>query len=112
MFLSPHQMYLESQGLYQKICRLAQVRVDIKALQVEEDRLVKNIFEAMCPATEMVDLTFLRSQKGSVSDAELAEMFVARWDDTEHYLTVHPAYVSDRFRPVSAEIENEEERSK
>jgi len=112
MFLSPHQMYLESQGLYQKICRLAKVRVEIKALLVEEDRLVKTIFEAMCPATEMVDLTFLRTQKNLVGDAELAEMFVARWDDNERHMTVHPAYVSDRFRLVSAETENEEERSK
>ena len=40
MFLKPHQTYLESQGLYQKICRLAQLRVEMKALQVEEDKLV------------------------------------------------------------------------
>lgn len=118
MFLKPHQMYLESQGLYQKICRLAQVRTEIMSLTVEEDHLVQSIYDAMCPATEIVDLVFLRAQKG-VSDADLAEMFVARWQESERTLNVHPAYVSDRFRPGNnvsevplATTEKEAERSK
>lgn len=119
MFLKPHQMYLESQGLYQKVCRLAQVRTEIKALTVEEDRLVKCIHDAMCPATEIVDLVFLRSQK-DVSEADLDEMFVARWQEAERIMDVHPAYVSDRFRPgnnmpdapVTIETEKEAESSK
>lgn len=118
MFLKPHQMYLKSQGLYQKVCRLAQVRTEIKSLTVEEDHLVQSIYDAMCPATEIVDLVFLRAQKG-VSDADLAEMFVARWQESERTLNVHPAYVSDRFRPGNnvsevplATTEKEAERSK
>ena len=119
MFLKPHQMYLESQGLYQKICRLAQVRTEIKSLTVEEDHLVQCIYDAMCPATEIVDLVFLRAQKG-VSDADLSEMFVARWQESERIMDVHPAYVSDRFRPgnnvseapVTTTTEKEAERSK
>ena len=119
MFLKPHQMYLESQGLYQKICRLAQVRTEIKSLTVEEDHLVQCIYDAMCPATEIVDLVFLRAQKG-VSEADLSEMFVARWQESERIMDVHPAYVSDRFRPgnnvseapVTTTTEKEAERSK
>lgn len=119
MFLKPHQMYLESQGLYQKICRLAQVRTEILSLTVEEDHLVQSIYDAMCPATEIVDLVFLRAQKG-VSDADLAEMFVARWQEAERTMDVHPAYVSDRFRPgnnvsevpLTTATEKEAERSK
>lgn len=109
MFLKPHQMYLESQGLYQKICRLAQVRTEIKKLNIEEDQLVQHIYDAMCPATEVVDLTFLRMQK-NVSEQELADMYVARWQDCDRSMTVHPAYVSDRFRPGSNEPEKDEER--
>ena len=97
MFLKPHQMYLESQGLYQKVCRLAQVRVQLKALQVEADNLEQQIYDAMCPATELVDVLYLRTQKG-LSDAELSELFVAR-KEQDGSLTVHPAYVSERFRP-------------
>ena len=97
MFLKPNQMYLESQGLYQKVCRLAQVRVQLKALQVEADNLEQQIYDAMCPATELVDVLYLRTQKG-LSDAELSELFVAR-KEQDGSLTVHPAYVSERFRP-------------
>ena len=95
-------MYLESQGLYQKVCRLAQVRVQMKALQIEEDLLVRKIEDAMCPATELVDLTFLRMQKSVVPEEELADMFVVR-KEADGTLTVHPAYVSDRFRPCNNE---------
>lgn len=111
MFLRPHQMYLENQGLYQKICRLAQVRIDIKKLNIEEDRLVQDIYDAMYPATEVVDLTFLRMQKG-LSEQELAEMYVARWQDSDRSMTVHPAYVSNRFRPgnTTEEEEKDDER--
>ena len=108
MFLKPHQMYLESQGLYQKICRLAQVRTEIKKLNIEEDQLVQAIYDAMCPATEIVDLTFLRMQKG-VSEQQLAEMYVARWQSCDRSMAVHPAYVSDRFRPDGNAAEEEEE---
>ena len=104
MFLKPHQMYLESQGLYQKVCRLAQVRVELKALRIEEDLLVQKIEDAMCPATELVDLTFLRMQKSVVSEEELAELFVVR-KEADGILTVHPAYVSDRFRPGNNEAD-------
>ena len=97
MFLKPQQMYLESQGLYQKVCRLAQVRVQLKALQVEADNLKQQIYDAMCPATELVDVLYLRTQKG-LSEAELSELFVAR-KEQDGSLTVHPAYVSERFRP-------------
>jgi len=97
MFLKPNQMYLESQGLYQKICRLAQVRVEIKSLQVEADKLEQHICDAMCPATELVDLVFLRAQKDA-TEQELKEMCVARWE-LDGQLSVHPAYVSERFRP-------------
>ena len=97
MFLKPNQMYLESQGLYQKVCRLAQVRVQLKALQVEADNLEQQIYDAMCPATELVDVLYLRTQKG-LSEAEIAELFVAR-KEQDGSLTVHPAYVSERFRP-------------
>ena len=97
MFLKPNQMYLESQGLYQKVCRLAQVRVQLKALQVEADNLEQQIYDAMCPATELVDVLYLRTQKG-LSDAELSKLFVAR-KEQDGSLTVHPAYVSERFRP-------------
>jgi hypothetical protein len=97
MFLKPNQMYLESQGLYQKVCRLAQVRVQLKALQVEADNLEQQIYDAMCPATELVDVLYLRTQKG-LSDAELSKLFVAR-KEQDCSLTVHPAYVSERFRP-------------
>ena len=97
MILKPNQMYLESQGLYQKVCRLAQVRVQLKALQVEADNLEQQIYDAMCPATELVDVLYLRTQKG-LSDAELSELFVAR-KEQDGSLTVHPAYVSERFRP-------------
>lgn len=97
MFLKPNQMYLESQGLYQKVCRLAQVRVQLKALQVEADNLEQQIYDAMCPATELVDVLYLRTQKG-LSEAELSELFVAR-KEQDGSLTVHPAYVSERFRP-------------
>ena len=97
MILKPNQMYLESQGLYQKVCRLAQVRVQLKALQVEADNLEQQICDAMCPATELVDVLYLRTQKG-LSDAELSELFVAR-KEQDGSLTVHPAYVSERFRP-------------
>lgn len=124
MFLKPNQMYLESQGLYQEVCRLAQVRVQMKALQIEADQLEKHICDAMCPATEIVDLVFLRMQKG-VSEAQLAEMFVAR-KEADGTLTVHPAYVSERFRPGGTQpdiplidarqmelfTENEEERER
>lgn len=118
-------MYLESQGLYQKVCRLAQVRTAQKVLRIEEDQLVRQIQDAMAPATELVDLTFLRSQKAEDATA-LEQMFVARKED-DGTLTVHPAYVSERFRPggtqpdiplVSTEqqvalfVEKEEERSK
>ena len=61
----------------------------------------------MCPATEIIDLTFLRQQK-EVTDEERDMMFVARWDEHSHSLIVHPAYVSNRFRPL--ELEKEEER--
>ena len=98
MFLKPHQMYLESQGLYQNVCRLAQVRVQLKALQVEMDALEQTISESMFPASELVDLTFLRSQKDVVSEEELSGMFVVR-KEVDGFLTVHPAYVSERFRP-------------
>ena len=97
MFLKPYQMYLESQGLYQKVCRLAQVRVQLKALQVEADNLEQQIYDAMCPATELVDVLYLRTQKG-LSEAELSKLFVAR-KEQDGSLTVHPAYVSERFRP-------------
>ena len=47
-------------------------------------------------------------------------MFVARWQEAERIMDVHPAYVSDRFRPgnnmpdapVTIETEKEAERSK
>ena len=102
MFLKPHQMYLESQGLYQNVCRLAQVRVQLKALQVEMDALEQTIRKSMYPASELVDLTFLRSQKDLVSEEELSGMFVARME-VDGFLTVHPAYVSERFRPEGSE---------
>jgi hypothetical protein len=97
MFLKPHQMYLESQGLYQKVCRLAQVRTAQKVLRIEEDLLVRQIEYAMAPATEVGDLSFLRSQKDEDA-AVLQTMFVAR-REMDGALTVHPAYVSERFRP-------------
>lgn len=97
MFLKPHQMYLESQGLYQKVCRLAQVRTAQKVLRIEEDLLVRQIEDAMAPATEVVDHSFLRSQKDEDA-AVLQTMFVAR-REMDGALTVHPAYVSERFRP-------------
>ena len=79
------------------MCRLAQVRVQLKALQVEADNLEQQIYDAMCPATELVDVLYLRTQKG-LSDAELSKLFVAR-KEQDGSLTVHPAYVSERFRP-------------
>ena len=90
-------MYLESQGLYQKVCRLAQVRTAQKVLRIEEDLLVREIQDAMAPATEVVDLSFLRAQKDEGA-AELETLFVVR-REVDGALTVHPAYVSERFRP-------------
>ena len=77
MFLKPNQMYLESQGLYQKVCRLAQVRVQLKALQVEADNLEQQIYDAMCPATELVDVLYLRTQ---TSDLARANCPCSRWN--------------------------------
>ena len=99
MQLKSNQMYLESQEQYALVCRLAQVRVERKALAVEEAQLETAIRTMMEPVTELVDVAFL-NQQHELTEGELSEMFVARINAVGE-LEVHPAYVSNRFRPDS-----------
>lgn len=100
MKLQRHQTYLASRKLYDDICRLARLRVQRHALALEQRRLEESICRSMAPATEIVDLTFL-GQQHEATEAERREMFVARVDAIGR-LTVHPPYVSARFRPETA----------
>lgn len=99
MQLKSNQMYLESQEQYALICRLAQVRVQRKALAVEEAQLETAIRTMMEPVTELVDVAFL-NQQHELTEGELSEMFVARINAVGQ-VEVHPSYVSNRFRPDS-----------
>ena len=99
MQLKSNQMYLENEEQYALVCRLAQVRVQRKALAVEEAQLETAIRTMMEPVTELVDVAFL-NQQHELTEGELSEMFVARINAVGE-LEVHPAYVSNRFRPDS-----------
>lgn len=99
MQLKSNQMYLENEEQYALVCRLAQVRVERKALAVEEAQLETAIRTMMEPVTELVDVAFL-NQQHELTEGELSEMFVARINAVGE-LEVHPAYVSNRFRPDS-----------
>lgn len=99
MQLKANQMYLETTEQYALIRRLAVVRVQMKALAVEEAQLGTKIKTMMEPQTELVDMAFL-NQQHDLTEEELNEMFVARINAVGQ-LEVHPAYVSNRFRPDS-----------
>jgi len=99
MQLKSNQMYLENEEQYALVCRLAQVRVQRKALAVEEAQLETAIRTMMEPVTELVDVAFL-NQQHELTEGELSEMFVARINAVGQ-VEVHPAYVSNRFRPDS-----------
>lgn len=101
MKLKKNQMYLQSRAFYADVCRLARLRAQRHALAIATARLEEHIRQQMAPATEIVDLTFLRANEG-LPEAELREMFVARIDALGR-LTVHPPYVSKRFRPWEEE---------
>ena len=106
MQLKANQTYLKSKEQYHLVCRLAQVRVERKALAVEEDRLVQELRACMFDARELVDLQFLgQQQRAGVTEEELAQMWVARITDDDLRLEVHPAYVSERFRPGGTQPE-------
>ena len=60
MKLQRNQTYLQSRGLYADICRLARLRAQRHAIIIEMLRLEERIRQQMAPATEIVDLTFLR----------------------------------------------------
>lgn len=62
MQLKANQMYLETTEQYALIRRLAVVRVQMKALAVEEAQLETKIRTMMEPQTELVDMAFLNQQ--------------------------------------------------
>ncbi len=101
MRLLSNQTYLMSRELYADICRLARLRTQFHAIVIEQARLEASIRQRMAPATEIVDLSFLRQQTKATPE-ERKEMFVAKIDVLNR-LVVHPAYVCQRFRPCPPE---------
>ncbi len=108
-YLKPNQCFLKNGEQYAAVCRLARVRAQRLALAVEEDELTAQLRTCMFDAQELVDPAFLRQQlRADTSPAELSQMWVARITDDGHRLEIHPAFVSQRFRPVEEEEGSED----
>ncbi|MBQ9285066.1 MAG: hypothetical protein IJ209_02120 [Bacteroidaceae bacterium] len=102
MKLKKNQNYLQSRAFYADVCRLARLRARRHAIVIDIARLEEHIRRQMEPATEIVDLNFMRSNAGA-PESERREMFVARIDVLGN-LIVHPPFVSKRFRPWTDEV--------